>query len=178
LVTCQCEPTTWETPVTTFPAPAPAAPYNEARSVVGNGPGIDTFAEAFGGTDANGRWSLYVRDDNGTALPAEVVVGMIAGGWGIEFFGPTAANVTLSGRVTTAEGNGLRNARVTISGDSLSRPITTTTGAFGYYQFEGLEAGQTYLVTVGSKRFTFQAPSRVITMVDNVSDFDFVAVSP
>jgi hypothetical protein len=178
LVTCQCEPTTWETPVTNFPAPAPAGPYNEARSVVGNGPGIDTFAEAFGGTEANGTWSLYVRDDNGVALPPEVVNGMIAGGWGIEFFGPTAANVTLSGRVTTAEGNGLRNARVTITGDSLERPLTTTTGTFGYYQFEGLEAGQTYLVTVGSKRFTFQAPSRVITLVDNVSDFDFIALSP
>jgi hypothetical protein len=48
-----------------------------------NGAGADTFAEVFGGTDANGTWSLYVRDDNGVALPPEVVNGMIAGGWGI-----------------------------------------------------------------------------------------------
>ena len=178
LVTCQCEPTTWETPVTDFPATAPTGPYDEARNAVGNGPGRDTFAEVFGGTDANGTWSLFVRDDNGAALPPEVVNGIIAGGWGIEFFGPTAANVSLSGRVSTAEGNGLRNARVTITGNSLSEPRVTTTGSFGTYSFEGLEAGRTYVVTVNSKRFTFQMPSRVITVADNVTDADFIADSP
>ena len=75
-------------------------------------------------------------------------------------------------------GQGIRNARVTITGNSLREPIVTTTGSFGYYSFENLEAGQTYIITVNSKRFTFQAPSRVITLTDNVTDADFVADTP
>jgi hypothetical protein len=88
---------------------------------------------------------------------------------------PTAAAVTLAGRVTTAEGNGIRNASVTISGGSLPGPVVAQTGTFGYFRFENLQSGLTYVVTVGSKRFVFTQPTRVITMVDDVGDFDFVA---
>jgi hypothetical protein len=50
-----------------------------------------------------------------------------------------------------------------------------TTGSFGYYSFDGLQTGETYVVTVASKRFTFQVPSRVISLIDNVADADFIA---
>lgn len=57
-----------------FDAPAPAAPYFTA------GPeGSDTFATAFSGTDANGTWSLYVRD----AFPTSDN-GAINAGWFID----------------------------------------------------------------------------------------------
>ena len=57
-----------------FDAPAPAAPYFTA------GPeGSDTFATAFGGTDPNGTWSLYVRD----AFPTSDN-GAINAGWFID----------------------------------------------------------------------------------------------
>jgi hypothetical protein len=40
---------------------------------------------------------------------------------------------------------------------------------------DGLRTGETYVVTVNSQRFTFSAPSRVISLIDNVADADFVA---
>jgi len=53
-----------------FPAPAPASGYQHAGPA-----GTGTFASAFGNTDPNGTWSLYVVDD--TAGGA----GGIYGGW-------------------------------------------------------------------------------------------------
>ena len=96
-------------------------------------------------------------------------------GWGIQFLQSTAAGVSLSGRVTTADGAGIRNARMTITGNSLPEPRVVTTGSFGYYSFDGLTAGETYVVTVNSQRYTFTVPSRVYTIVDNIVDADFTA---
>jgi hypothetical protein len=128
----------------------------------------------FGLTNANGTWSLYIRDDAGLYKPI-AITGCINGGWGLEFLGSTAANAYISGRVTTSDGRGIRNARVVITGDSLPQPRVVTTGSLGYFSFEGLQTGQTYVVTVSSQRYTFSVPSRVISLVDNVVDANFVA---
>ena len=77
--------------------------------------------------------------------------------------------------MTTADGHGIRNARVVITGDSLPQPRVVTTGSLGYFSFEGLQTGQTYVVTVNAQRYTFSTPSRVISLVDNVVDANFVA---
>jgi len=165
------EPTSWEPGQTSFPAPAPAAPYNEPGSAVG-GTGTQTLFGNFGGMTANGTWSLYMRDDGGSF---DAVTGCVNGGWGLEFFSSTAANGYVSGRVLTSDGQGIRNAKVVITGNSLPQPIVATTGSFGYFTFEGLRTGETYVITVNSKRYTFAAPSRVISLVDNVVDADFIA---
>ncbi len=88
---------------------------------------------------------------------------------------PVAANVSVGGRILTANGAGIRNSLVTISGGNLPSPITVQTGSFGYYNFEGLPSGQTYTVTVITRRATLAQPTRMITPNINVSDFDFVA---
>jgi cell division septation protein DedD len=167
------EPTTWESPVTDFAAPAPVGPYNEPGSAIG-GTGAQTLAGTFGFSNSNGIWSLYVRDDGGLSQ-AQAITGCINTGWSIDFLPLTAAGVSLSGRVTTADGRGIRNAKLVISGNSLEEPRIATTGSFGYFTFDGLSAGETYVVTVNSKRYTFSIPSRVISLVDNVVDADFVA---
>jgi subtilisin-like proprotein convertase family protein len=169
LTTGNFEPTSWTT-VGDFPAPAPSGPYNLPGSTIG-GTGTQTLMGNFGGTNANGAWNLYVRDRS----PASDRVGNLAGGWGLEFVGPTAAGASISGRVATADGRGLRNATVAVTGNSLSSPIVATTGSFGYFAFEGLATGETYVVTVNSRRYSFSAPSRVISLVENVVDADFVA---
>jgi hypothetical protein len=176
LTTGQFEPTTWEANQSSFPAtgsnPPPAGPYNQPGSTVG-GTGNQTLNGVFGLSNSNGDWKLYGRDDDGQLV---AIVGSIAGGWGIEFLRSTAAGVSISGRVLTAEGQGIRNATISVTGNSLMTPLTVQTGSFGYYTFEGLRAGETYVVTVASQRYTFTAPSRVISLVDNVTDADFVAV--
>jgi hypothetical protein len=171
LVTGTYEPTTWETPVSNFPAPAPAGPYVEPGSTVG-GPVQTTMFGTFGLTNANGVWSLYVRDDAGTLV---AISGCFDGGWGLEFLAPTAANASISGRVMTAEGLGIRNAEMVLTGDTLAEPLRVTTSSFGYYTFADLEIGATYVMTVNSRRYTFQVPSRVITLTDNAVGVDFTA---
>jgi len=167
------EPTNWESPVTDFAPPAPPGPYNEPGSAVG-GTGPQTLTGTFGFTNGNGTWSLYVRDDGGLQEPV-ALTGCIGGGWSIQFMPLTASNASLAGRVTTADGRGIRNATVVVTGNGLQEPMIATTSSFGYYSLEGLAAGQTYVVTVNSRRYTFTAPSRVITLVDNLTDVDFVA---
>ena len=85
---------------------------------------------------------------------------------------PTAANVTLSGRVLTASGIGIRNARVILTGGNLETPIITQTGSFGEFRVE-LTAGETYIVTVSADRYHIPEPMRVVTMLDDVSGYDF-----
>jgi hypothetical protein len=91
-----------------------------------------------------------------------------------ELLAPTAAPVSLSGRVTDAYGRGIRNALITVEGGGMSEPRVAATGSFGYYDIDGLSIG-TYIVTVGAQRHTFTVPSRAVTMLDNVTGVDFVA---
>lgn len=89
-----------------------------------------------------------------------------------------AATASISGRVSAADGTGIRNAVIVVSGGSLSQPIYVRTGTFGYFSVEDLEVGGTYILTINSKRFTFANPNRIITLNENVGDADFVADAP
>ncbi|MFZ1491253.1 MAG: carboxypeptidase regulatory-like domain-containing protein [Ilumatobacteraceae bacterium] len=87
--------------------------------------------------------------------------------------GTTAAGVEVSGRVTTADGRGLRNATVVIT-DAAGRRRTTTTGTFGSYRFNDVEAGRSYVMAVTSNRYRFA--SRVVNIADSLNDVDFMAI--
>ena len=141
-----------------FPAPAPVNPYSNVLS-------------AFNGSNPNGTWSLYVDDDAGGD------VGSITGGWtlAIEAGAPTAADSTISGRAVNAAGRGLGNVRLMLYGGNLPYPIYALTNPFGYYRFENISVGQTYIMSVGSKRYRFTDPVKVINLSDDLLDIDFIA---
>lgn len=89
--------------------------------------------------------------------------------------GPTAAEVSIAGRVTTAEGNGIRNAVITLSQpNGTSRSVKT--GAFGYFQFDNVTAGETVVVSIASKSYRFEPSSQVLVVGDNIDDLQFVAM--
>ena len=88
---------------------------------------------------------------------------------------PTSANVSVSGRVLTANGQGIRNARVTLT-NSTGAPRTAVTSSFGYYRFDEVEVGQTYVVSVRSKRFRFASDTQVLSVNDEISDLTFTAL--
>ncbi|MEQ1606979.1 MAG: carboxypeptidase-like regulatory domain-containing protein, partial [Pyrinomonadaceae bacterium] len=90
---------------------------------------------------------------------------------GTVIIGATAAGVTVSGRVINANGQGVRGATVAIT-DSAGDRRSVTTGSFGFYSFEDVEAGQSYVIGVTSKRYRFG--SRVVNVTDSLSDVDFV----
>ena len=164
------EPTTWEPGQPSFNPPAPEGPYIEPGSTVG---GEVTMASVFGGTNPNGTWILYVRDDNNT-FRLVGSDGLIAGGWGLQLLAPTAAAVSISGQVRSGK-TPISGATVSITGGDLTQPLIARTNNFGFYTFEGLRAGQIYVVTVAAKRYTFQQPSIVLNPDDNVTGADFEA---
>jgi hypothetical protein len=92
----------------------------------------------------------------------------------VTVLGPTAATVSVSGRVVTAEGRGIRNARLTLT-DAKGLTRTAQTVTFGYFRFDQIEAGQVYILEVASKRFVFANSRRVISVQEDVSELDFVA---
>jgi len=88
---------------------------------------------------------------------------------------PTAAGVSVTGRVLSANGNGLRNAVVKLTGsDGVTRRAVTS--SLGYYRFDDVAAGETYVIGVASKQFVFTP--RTISITDELTDVDFVAESP
>ncbi len=87
------------------------------------------------------------------------------------FLVPVAANVSVSGRVLTSDGRGLRNAVVSITGSNgIKRTITTS--SFGLYTFDNVATGETYVMRVFSKLYRF-AP-RLVQVNDTLTDVDFV----
>lgn len=95
--------------------------------------------------------------------------------WGVGTLVPTSANVELGGRVLTADGMPIRNAQVIVSGGGLPQPITVHTSSFGFYHVTGLQAGRTYTITVGAKRYRFVNPTRIITLGESATDIDFIS---
>jgi hypothetical protein len=87
---------------------------------------------------------------------------------------PTAADVSISGRVATADGRGIRNIRVIVEGGNLEQPIAVLTSSFGYYRVDGLKAGETYIVRVAGKRHVFETPVRVVSLDADAFGLDFV----
>jgi hypothetical protein len=87
---------------------------------------------------------------------------------------PTAANVSLSGRVLSAEGAGIARAFVTLT-DSAGNTRTSGTNLFGYYRFDEVRAGDTYILTVNNKKYLFADSPRVVNVQENLSDIDFIA---
>lgn len=85
----------------------------------------------------------------------------------------SSSPVTISGRVTTPSGLGLRNAIVTLVEPSGVRR-TATTSSFGIYSFANVPAGQSYTISVSSKRYRF-AP-RIQTIDQNLNNLDFVGL--
>lgn len=83
-----------------------------------------------------------------------------------------ASSFTVSGRVMTDDGRGLRGANVTIT-DSTGNRTTIPTGSIGYFTFESVPAGPA-TITVSSKRFRFS--QRVIQVSSDMLDVDFEGV--
>ena len=86
---------------------------------------------------------------------------------------PAALPVTISGRVLTSDGRGLRNASVSMT-DSNGVSRTATTSSFGFFSFADVPAGGQYVFRVQSRLFRYSA--QTITVNDNLTLPDFVGL--
>lgn len=88
---------------------------------------------------------------------------------------PTAASVSLGGRVFNSNGSGIGRAQLTLVSTN-GQVRTAISNGFGYYNFDGLQSGGTYTLTINSKEFQFAKPSRIINLDKSLSDVDFEAL--
>jgi CSLREA domain-containing protein len=86
---------------------------------------------------------------------------------------PTAANVSISGRVITPNGRGINRTMVTITNQN-GEVKTSVTNSFGFYRFSEIESGQTYIIQAISKRYLFSP--QVIVVNETLENFDFTAM--
>jgi hypothetical protein len=84
---------------------------------------------------------------------------------------PTAATVTIAGRVM-AGGRPVSNATVTMVNDqSVTRTVQTS--SLGYYSFDNVQAGQGYVIQPKGKGYRFEA--QALSVVTDLSNVNFEA---
>jgi hypothetical protein len=143
--------------------------YTLERAVIASG----------GDTSADGG-SLYKVDGTAGQSTRGIVSNAgaysVRGGfWSAAPLAPSAANASIGGRVVDAGGAGLRNITVTLSGGNLSAPRIARTSSFGYFTFDEILVGETYFISVENKKYSFQQPTQVVALMDNISDITFQA---
>jgi hypothetical protein len=85
---------------------------------------------------------------------------------------PTAASVSISGRVLTdGKRRGLANAVIYLTEVNGNIRIART-NSFGYYRFDEIEVGQIVTLTAYSKRYQFSP--QVVNVSDNLTDLNFI----
>jgi len=163
--------------------PAPALPFNHisasisgtnvtVNSVTYNSPtSITLNLNTVGATLSDPNLSpasvrdLTITNPDGQSVTRTGIINILA---------PTAAQVSVSGRVLTSNGQGI--ARVTVAlTDAAGQIRYATTNSFGFYQFEGVASGAIYTLSVTSPKYQFSQPSRVLNIAETISDENFIA---
>ena len=128
-----------------------------------------TSFQGFDGQNAVGNWQLCIGD----AGAADTGV---FNSWTLTLatFPTTAANASIVGRAVTPSGQGISNATIVLTGGALAEPRLIKTNSFGYYRIEELPVGQTYILTIQSKRYTFTNPTQVVNLQESINNMDFI----
>lgn len=87
---------------------------------------------------------------------------------------PTAASASVSGRVLTANGLGISQALVTMT-DAQGNQRQAMTNAFGYYRFEGVATGATYVFSAKHKKWITEPITQIQSVHEDRDDLDFIA---
>jgi len=137
----------------------------------------ETFAQ---NQNANAiRWGTLYNfrfDSNRPPQNVDATIGFFKTGApiNVQIQGPSpaaASNVSISGRILTANGQGIGGVRVVLN-DAGGNVITSTnTNSFGIYSFSNVVSGRTYIVEPLSKRYTFTARSMPVN--DNLTEVNF-----
>lgn len=97
----------------------------------------------------------------------------VRGGFWQSDLAPTAASVSISGRVFASKSMGLSNASVVATlADGTVR--TARTGSFGYFRFDDIEAGQTIFIQIVSKTRLFEP--QILNVSQDVADLEFFPI--
>jgi len=124
-------------------------------------------------SDREGLYNIYVMNADGTNVVrlTQNTFDSFSPHWK-RVVAPSAL-YQLSGRVTTPDGRGLRNATVFMT-DSLGARRTVMTSAFGYYLFDNIAGGEMYTLGVASKLYRFAPQTMQVT--GTLTDVNFMGL--
>ncbi|NOT47317.1 MAG: carboxypeptidase regulatory-like domain-containing protein [Acidobacteria bacterium] len=112
-----------------------------------------------------------------TLGPGNFLASMAAAGTGTfasnpvpNYIGPTAAQVSVGGRVVGPEGQGVGNAQVTLQELNGATRVVRTNRQ-GEFRFDELAGGQSVVISVRSKLFSYQP--QIISLDDSAFDIAF-----
>ncbi|QYO67655.1 carboxypeptidase-like regulatory domain-containing protein [Leptolyngbya sp. 7M] len=91
--------------------------------------------------------------------------------WTLADVAAPVTSVSVGGRITTADGQAIRNVGVTITDISGVAP-TVRTNTFGYYRFDGVRVGVSYDFTVSNNRYVFDPSSSTVFVTDEIAHLD------
>jgi hypothetical protein len=110
-----------------------------------------------------GYYDVLVRKSGAIVTSQTAIISVLA---------PTAASVSVAGRAWTPADRGLMNAAVTLM-DASGSTRRAPTNQFGYFRFDNVQAGQTYIVEVSSKSHSF-AP-QIVTVLETLTELNLRA---
>jgi Carboxypeptidase regulatory-like domain len=140
--------------------------FEITQSVIASGGGQQTTGGVFSLDSTTGQSLAGANSAGG-------IFGVRGGFWASPL-APSAAMVSISGRVRTAQGNGIRSVIVILTGPN-GTIRSTQTATFGSFRFENVEVGGTYLISVTSKRYAFDQPTQIRTVQEEIADLEFIA---
>lgn len=94
---------------------------------------------------------------------------------GISLLVPSSAPASIAGRTQYADGTAVGRVQILMTRVSDGTLWTALTNSFGYFTFEGIPTGQTYVLNISTKRHRFPIDSQTITLTDDVSGIVFIA---
>jgi hypothetical protein len=95
---------------------------------------------------------------------------------GDEVTAPTASGVTVSGRILTADGRPIRQARMTLVNVLTGDTLETQTDEQGAFEFDdNVLPGATYSLTVAHRSYTFASPTRVFNVAGDLEGIIYFA---
>ncbi len=148
----------------------------KAQIASGGSFSLEKSVVASGGESAGGDFALTGTIGQHTAGTNSNNLEFVhsSGFWTPEQFAPTAAMVTIGGKVRTSDGRGIKNVQIILTDESGASRIAVS-GTLGFYRFTDVEVGQIYILTIVSKRFTFPISTQVLAVKENVQNIDFTA---
>lgn len=169
-----CTPTTagLNCAVDTFPNNSPTSSEPSTGEIaLGNDQILMTVTFTIAPTAPNGALpvtltTVNASNDNADSLAITSVNGTVSVG------APTAAAVSVAGRVFSDVGRGLAKAQVTLT-DAGGQSRRILTNSFGYFRFDEVVTGETYIFEVTHKRYRFTP--QAVNVADEVTGLDFIA---
>lgn len=142
---------------------------------------VDTVENVFIENPMTGVWRIEVtatalNQDARVETPDIIDADFALVASGIARVVPTAATTSITGRVVTADGHGINRATLTLT-DAEGIIRRTLSNPFGYFRFDGLPVGSSYVLEISAKQYSFEPNTRFVIADGDMTEIDIAAAN-